>query len=154
MASVNYTGRIVDLLIFQNTAPAGEKKIRLGLTNEVTTGIQKLVQSFTTLFLTKRGSIPHHLDDGTEFVTSMQLGKLRAESDVKSEFALAVERVRQTLSLAADGASLPDDEVFSRAELVSFNLDKASSTLFLKVRVVSVAGSGREVFLPVPVAIR
>jgi hypothetical protein len=154
MPSIDYTGRLVDLLIFQNTAPAGERQIRLGLTNEVTTGIQKLVQSFTSLFLTKQGSIPHRLDDGTEFVTAVQLGKIRAESDVKAEFALAVERVRQTLTLAADGAELPDDETFSRAELISFNLDKAASKLFLKVRVVSVAGVGREVFLPVPVAIR
>lgn len=154
MTSTDYAGRKVDLLIFQGAAPEGRQAIRLGLTNEVTTGIQKLVQSFALLFLTKRGSIPNVPDLGTEFITAMQQGQIRDEASVKSEFALAKERVRQTLALAANEMDLPDDEIFEDAELESFVLDKASSKLSLTVRVSSVAGEARVVFLPVPLAIR
>jgi hypothetical protein len=155
MPSVNYSGRFVDLLIFQNSAPVGETKITLGfgVAGEVTTGIQKLVQSFALLFLTEQGSVLYAPTLGSEFVTAMRQGLIRDESDVESNFALAVESVRQTLDLAADEEDLPEDETFESAELQSFSLDKASSTLTLVVKVNSAAGSSRELFLPLPLAV-
>lgn len=154
--SIDYTGRSVDLLIFQGIKAAGDQKLYLGFgdAGEVVTGIQKLLQTFTTLFLTRRGTIQYHEELGTDFVGALQQGRIRDESDVKAEFAIAVEQVRQTLALQANQNELEDDEVFDSAVLNSFNLDKAASKLTLVIQVTSLAGASRTVFLPIPVAIR
>ena len=156
MASVDYTGRSVDLLIFQGTKAAGEQQVELGFgeAGEVVTGIQKVLQSFTTLFLARKGTVPSNLSLGSGFVSAMQQGRIQDESDVRNEFNLAAEDVRDVLALDAETNGLPDDEIFASAELISFALDKASQTISLKVRVTSAAGTSREVFLPVPLAIR
>lgn len=156
MASTNYTGRSVDLFIFQGAAPYGEKSITLGfgVAGEVITGIQKLVQSFTTLFLTRLGSVKYNASLGSNFIASMQQGNIRNEGDVRTEFALAVEDVRSTLVADAETNNPPDDETYASAELEGFELRKTESLLLLQVRVNSVAGSSREVFLPVPLAIK
>jgi len=156
MASTDYTGRTVDLFIFQGALPAGEQQIELGFgtAGEVTTGIQKLVQSFTTLFLTRLGSVPYNSELGSSFVAAVQQGAIRDESDVRNRFALAVEDVRQVLVADAEENNPPDDETFDSAELENFELNEAQSKLVLFARVNSVAGTSRTVFIPVPLAIR
>ena len=101
--SVDYTGRSIDLLIFQGVKAAGDQKLSLGFgdAGEVVTGIQKLLQTYTTLFLTRRGTIQYHEEIGTDFVGALQQGRIKDEADVKSEFAIAVEQVRQQDVLAA-----------------------------------------------------
>jgi hypothetical protein len=155
--STDYTGRTVDLSIFEGSAPTGNQLIRLGFTGDggnVIAGIQKLTQSYTLLFLTERGSIPQKLDQGTDFVIRMRQGRIQQESDVLSEFTLANELVREQLTLAASGQNYPDDEVFDSAILDSFELDRDLSRVLLRVRVRSIAGETRDVLLPVPVAIQ
>ena len=156
MASTDFTGRSVDLLIFQGAKAAGEQQVELGFgdAGQVVTGIQKLTQTFTTLFLTRLESVQYNPDLGSEFVTAMQASRIRDESDVKSEFALAVEQVREILSADAEANEPPDDETFESAVLENFALNEAESLIILNVRVNSVAGSSREVILPVPLAIR
>lgn len=160
MTSVDYTGRTIDLLIFQGTAVQGDQAILLDLVGpgnnggEVTTGIQKLVQSFTMLFLTERGSIKYHPELGTTFLTDMRFQRIHDEADVQSSFNLAVELIRTTLSLVAEQTSLPEDEQFASAVLQSFNLDSTNGKLTLFVKIESVAGDSRTIYLPVPVAIQ
>lgn len=157
MTSTDYTGRSVDLFIFEGALPAGEQQVRLGFSEaggKITTGIQKLVQSFALLFLTELGSIPVKPEQGTSFVTGMRRSRIQDEADVISEFTLAKELVRQALALQANAEELPDDETFDDATLLNFSLDSASSTIRLSVHVTSLAGTSRDVVLPVPVAIR
>lgn len=155
-SSVDYSGRKVDLFIFQDAALTGDKKLYLGFgtAGEMITGIEKLMQSFLSLFLTRLGTIPSNPTLGTDFVTSMQQGRILDDGDVISEFSLAVEQVRRTLALVAEQETLPADETFASAVLDSFDLDEANSKLTMKVRVSSAAGISRTVYLPVPVAIR
>jgi len=155
--STDYTGRSVDLLIFQGLQPAGEAQVTLAIgdAGEVVTGIQKLAQSFTSIFLTDVGSIHHDPTVGTTFVEAMRQGRLQDESDLKNEFALAVESVRQQLALGIDAANPPpDDEIFASAELSSFNMDQGASKITLIVRLTSAAGESREVIMPVSLAIK
>ena len=158
MASVDYTGRAVDLFIFKGSTPAGEAEITLSWDGDeggfVTTGIQKLVQSFLLLFITERGSVPHKENIGTGFVTSLRQGQILDEGDVNSEFIVASELVQQTLDLVADENDFPEDEQFESAELLRFVIDRASSLLRMTIRITSVAGESRTVFCPVPLAIR
>ena len=155
--STDYTGRSVDLLIFQGLKSAGEAQVglELGDAGEVVTGIQKLSQSFTSIFLTDVGSIPHDPTVGTSFVAAMRQGRLQDEADLKSEFSLAVENVRQQLALAIDATDPPpDDETFASATLRSFDMDRGASKITLVVVLQSAAGESREVVMPVSLAIK
>lgn len=158
MASTDYTGRTIDLSIFIGAKPAGEDKLTLDFTSggDVITGIEKMVQTFTLLFLTEQGTVEYYPTLGTPFITSVRKGFINNESDVKNQFNLAVELIRQTMDLAADAAvpALPPDETYESAELLSFSLDKAASLLTMQIKVNSVAGSSRAVILPVPLAIQ
>jgi hypothetical protein len=158
MSSADYSGRKVDLLIFENTAPAGQTRVRLGWSADggglVTTGIEKLVQSYTVAFLTRTGTSPYHPSQGSDFVLAMQRGRIREEADVKAEFAIATEQLRQFFALQAKQNSLPEDETLESAVLDSYALDKAAGKIMLKVAITSLAGSARTVYIPVPAAIR
>jgi hypothetical protein len=146
----------VDLNIFQGIEPVGDQQVVLGFgeAGEVVTGIAKLCQVFAKLFLTIPGTMQYHPELGTEFVSAMRIGRIQDEADVRSEFSLAAEAVRLTLNLDAETSNPPDDERLESAVLVRVNIDKAASKITLFVRVTSVAGESRVVFLPVPVAIR
>lgn len=155
--SVNYSGRSIDLFIFQGAALTGDQKITPSFGEsggQITTGIQKLSQSFGVLFLTEKGSVPSEPDKGSSFVTSVRRQRIKDESDVQAEFNLAVEDVRRTLKLAEVDAGLSNDERFDSATLKSFNLDEDAGKLTLFVNVVSLAGTSRVIYLPIPVPIR
>ena len=157
--STNYTGRNVDLNIFQNTPAegAGESLVELvfgGDGGEVVTGIHKLCQSFTVLFLTEISSIPLHTALGTNFVTAVRMGRLRDEGDVRSEFQESAERVKQTLDLEIDTYNLPEDEQIESVVLQNFEINQAASQLKIYVRITTVAGNSRVLYLPVPIAIQ
>lgn len=155
--STDYTGRSVDLLIFQGLTPAGDAQVGLGFgdTGEIVTGIQKLSQSFTSIFLTDVGSIHHDSSVGTSFIEAMRQGRLKDEADLKSEFLLAAENVRQQLALAIDPAKPPPaDETFVSATLRSFDMDRGASKITLFVVLLSAAGESREVIMPVSLAIK
>jgi len=87
-------------------------------------------------------------------VTAMQQGRILDDGQVISEFAAAAEQVKSLLLSEAEANNLSDDETVSRIVLQSFDLDRTNSKLTLTVRVESVAGTSRVVYLPVPLAIR
>ena len=156
MVSTDYSGRTVDLLIFQGVQPTGNPQITLGFgaAGEVVTGIQKLTQTFTTMFLTAQGSIPYWPTLGTNFVPHLQQGVIRDEASVKSEFQFASELIRQVLVLQTAQQATPDDEAFSSATLLSYSINKNTATLSLQIQIESLAGTTNTVFLPIPVPIR
>jgi hypothetical protein len=159
-ASVNYTGRLVDMFIFQNAKLSGDALIHLGFDGEngskVTSGIQKMAQTWAILFLTEVGSIPYDPAVGTSFVTNMRLGLIRDEMSVKGEFGLAATAVHTQMATAAQKAQepLPADEQLELSNLIRFNLDKSRSKLTLYVRLTSQAGTKHDILLPIPVAIQ
>ena len=156
--SIDYTGRTVDLLIFQGVEPSGKQRIHTGFALDeggyVCTGVQKVAQSWLILFLTDLGTVLNKPTRGSSFLHAMRTGRIRVEDDVSAEFSLAAEQVRQTMGLdaSADG-TLPADERLDEAVLLEFDLDQAASYLYLKVRILTVAGDSRDVILPVPVTI-
>lgn len=155
MPSTNYTGRKTDLLIFQGEIGPDDNQVSLGFGDltKVTTGIQKLMQIFAVMFLTEKGSVPYKPKYGTDFITAVRFQRIRDESDVKANFSAAAEAVRRTLSMEANKNKPSDDERLKEAILQKFTLDKLNGKLSLFVKIVSVAGESRELFLPVPLAI-
>ncbi len=158
MASTDYTGRTIDLSIFIGAQASGEEQLTLDFTDggDVITGVEKMVQTYTILFLTELGTVEYFPNLGTTFITAVRQGAINNENDVQNQFDLAAELIRQTMDLAADAADpvLQPDEIYDSSTLLSFNLDKLNSKLTMKIQVLSQAGSARTVFLPVPLAIQ
>jgi hypothetical protein len=152
--TTDYTGRQTDMFIFQGAIPRGEAELRLGFDDLglVTTGIQKVAQTWLILFLTPRGSA-FDAEKGTDFIHDMRTGRIRTENDVSLSFASAAELVRVQQDNEEAVASLPLDERLDDAELQSFEIDRNAATLILYVRITTLAGDGLDLFVPVPVAI-
>lgn len=158
MASTDYTGRTVDYLIFQGVEETGKQPIETGFGEGgyLCTGIQKVAQSWTVLFMTDRGSVLNKPTRGSSFLPAVRQGRIQVDADVRSQFAAAADQVRRTMELDAvkSNVVLSDDERLDNASLESFTLDKGASYLYLKIRITSLAGDSRTVFLPVPIVIR
>lgn len=137
-----------DLLIFQGVAARGEQKVELALGSAgmFTTGIQKVSQSFTKLFLTERGSVASAPDVGTDFLTQLRSGVIRDEPTLQAAFQAAVLDILNYMN-NNESAGLPDDERMAEANLVSWDLQPGF--LSIKVQVVTVAGTFRVYELPV-----
>lgn len=156
--SVNYTGRTIDYLIFQGVAATGQQQVSLELGDEtggqVCTGVQKVSQTFTSMLLTKVGTLLADSEYGTEFMTKAQSGMFRTDADVKTAFSGAAELVRRKMRQEAAANNLPNDERLARVELTSISLDRGASKLTLAAQLITDAGSTRTVYLPVSVVIR
>ena len=157
-ASTDYTGRTVDLLIFQGVKASGKQPIEtaFGLDEGgyVCTGVQKVAQTWLVLFMTERGTVLNKPTRGSTFFTSLRFGRIRTEDDITAEFAMAAEQVRQTMDLdAAEDGTLPDDERLDEAILLEYSIDRLASMIYLKVRILTIAGDSRTIFLPVSVTI-
>ena len=153
--SIDYTGRSVDLLIFQGAAAVGNQPITTGwgAAGELCTGVQKVAQTWLTLFLTEPGTVLNKPTRGSGFITAVRRGRIQVEADVPAEFALAAEQVWRTMDLDASVESWPTDERLDEATLEDFTLNKEASYLYLRIKILSVAGETRIVYLPVPTVI-
>jgi hypothetical protein len=158
MASTDFTGRTVDLLIFQGVEETGNQPITTswGTAGQLCTGVQKIAQSWTALFLTDQGSVLNDPTRGSTFLQSMRFGRIQVDEDIPAEFAIASAQVRRTMGLDTSNSStvLEDDERLARAELLDYSIERNTSLLRLKVRLHSVAGDSRVIFLPISVPVR
>lgn len=156
MASTDYTGRTVDLLIFQGVEEFGDQPLTTGWgdAGELCTGIQKIAQTWAILFLTDRGTIFNEPERGSSFVVAVRSGAIQVDEDVPAEFSIAATQVARTMSIDATDQNLEDDEILDRAELLDYRVDTIISNLYLRVRIWSLAGESRTVFLPIPFSIK
>lgn len=157
MSSTDYTGRTVDQLIFQGVKATGEQQLTLGwgTAGELCTGVQKVAQTWTNLFFTDRNSIPLDPDRGSDFMRAVRMGRIQVNADIEAEFNIAAERIRRTMDQdAVEAGDLPDDERLDEAVLLDYDINRELSRLYLKVKLRTMAGDSREIYLPVPVAIR
>jgi len=154
MSSTDYTGRTVDLFIAQGAEERGSREITTGFAldggGQVTTGVQKAAQFFLIVFLTERTTRAHDQSFGTRFVT--QLRQTNANSPkVRIAFQEAADDVLEQQQ-KYKSASAADDEIIGKIELLDFNSPQAD-TVELRIRITTLAGTSREVIVPVSLAI-
>lgn len=139
----SWSGREVDILFLYIENPSAPSIVRSNMVFGEKTlqiaGIQKAVQSFVSLLLTRRGTSAR-ADLGTDFITAAQQGRIRTNADLQNQTALASsDAVRQVNQQAVR----PDERIAS-AVLLSSAVERQSITL--RIRVTTEAGS-RAVFL-------
>lgn len=150
MNVTNYAGRLIDLFIFQGAQPTKEQKIHLGfgIGGAVTTGIQKMAQTFAILFLTETGSVPSAPTRGTGFITAIRQGAIIDEASLQSEFVLAAQLVKNFMALEAEITNPPLDETLADATLKNFDLDEGAGKITIYVLLTSAAGTSWDLYLP------
>lgn len=152
----DYVGRLVDVSLFQGVAEGRGNPLEMALlaVNEggrAVAGTAKLAQRFFLEFMTEQGSIPQAPLRGSTFMYAARTGQLRTTSEAEQQFYLALDEITDNL-IGEEEESIPDDEAFSAAELEEISL--AAGYLTLRVRLTSVAGSSREVILPISIRAR
>ena len=148
---MNGEPRVYDVLAFQGAQPLGEVRLEQILFDEAAagmlcTGIQKLSQRFVLELLTERGSMFYLPDRGTQFMTRFRLGYMRTEADVFVAFNFALNDAELRLT-AEELDTDPADERYAGATLDLVTI--ADGVVILHVTLRSMAGTGREVIMPI-----
>jgi hypothetical protein len=154
--STDYTGRTVDLEVFQTEAvPSQLLKLSLtatdGNAHRRVTGMQKLVQRYLLALLTPKGSVKYYPDRGTDLMLAAAAGLFQGRSDIVQYFGLANSDAAAQLKAAdasVEGASAPDDEKYAKSWLMDYLIDQTGTRLYLKVRLLSQAGEDFTFIIP------
>jgi len=148
-----YHGRTFDLLALRGAQPV--RNVRLDQTlfgtdsgGDVCTGIQKLAQRWVLGFLTIRGTMKFLPALGTDFLREGRRGQFRTEADIVAAFGFAMVPLGKQLR-NEERADQPNDERYGGAELLRVTL--TGDSMSLTVRISSLAGTSREVILPISV---
>lgn len=149
----DYQGRKFDILAFQPSKYTTELDQALAADNSgglICTGIQKLAQRWVLEFLTPTDSMPYKIGRGCSFMANVRSGKLRNNVDVVSFFSAAAAEVGVNL-INEDAVSDPSDERYADVTLDGFSLS-GDGKLVLEITLLSVAGTTRQVILPINVS--
>jgi hypothetical protein len=152
---LDYVGRTVDILAFDDARASGEAKLTQDLvqprqSGALTTGIQKLAQRFLIELLTERGSLEYLPARGTFFITQIRAGIIRTSQDLFVAFSAAERELRNNLRLEDNLENDPQDEQYQSATLTNASL--FGDTAILNIDVTSAAGTTRKVIYPLRVA--
>lgn len=111
------------------------------------TGLQKLIQRYTVLFLTPKGSVKYHPDQGSRFINAFGADNIQTSGDIVAQFAFANYDVIAQLRWEETDDD-PDDERIKSVSLLDYNIDYSEGRLYLKVRLISLAGESAELTIP------
>ncbi len=152
--STDTTGRLLDILISQGINFVDRNTLKpvtleFGNAERVVTGAQKLIQQWLITFFTKLGSVQANPNYGTSFMRNMEQGRIITDADVRLEFADAASAALDILDEV--NVDKPEDEQLEVAELIDFTLEP--TVLNLQVNIISKAGEGTTVILPLPLKV-
>lgn len=143
--------RQYDLLVLQPPSISGQPTrptfLDVAGSAKLCTGLAKLAQRFTILFLTRLGSVRYDPTRGTEFVTAAVSGRIRHETDAKAEFNFSTMRIKQQLADLYNNADVSADEKLETATLDSVSI--AEDTIDLEITITSQAGNFARFVVPV-----
>ena len=155
--TTDYTGRQLDVELLQSiTKPA--ELIPVTVSNvstppKLVAGIQKLVQRYALLLLTNVGEVKFDQEQGGDLMRLLLEGYVQDVGQLQYAFAYANDRVTRMLNeedINTDlyVASSPDEQI-STATLLDAQVDKVTSTAYLRVYIVSQAGEDFTFVVPV-----
>lgn len=151
--ATNYSGRLVDVEGLQTVAaPTGMVQVYFTATTgqRIVSGIQKLIQRYAIIYLSNKDS---YYDPvlGTDFMMKVVNGLIQTRENVAVAFAFAnddVLRILRVDDVDPKYGTLPDDEKVDKVTLEDYNVDLATGTLFLRLKIATKAGDSAEFLLP------
>lgn len=154
---VDYSGRAVDLLLLKTVlaAPVVNKRVRLDVSDVPMSvaGVEKLVQRYALLFLTKFGSCHVDEGEGTRFVSRVQYGFVY---DMPSLTAAAAEANLWTMTQVREGDAgldTPQDERLVKSDVVDLKFSREKAEVMVSVRLTTEAGSSYDYIIPVAIGV-
>jgi len=118
------------------------------------TGLQKLIQRYTILFLTALGSNEYDPTTGSEFTLAFMIGGLSRRDQIVHYFTFANARITDALrreqGMSAYGGIPPPDERLKEAILFDYYIDTTTAVVRLKIQITSEAGDSAIFVLPTP----
>jgi len=170
----NYAGRHVDIELLQHMEQplpvqrvwpdiVGKPEVDPGtgrtvtdLAPKIVSGIEKAVQRYAKLLLTNAGSSRLAPGAGNTLVRSVRAGQVSNLAYFGHLFALA--NITALSAIAEDDAdaafgSIPDDERIVSANLEDMELERATGTARLRIRITTAAGDDYTFIIPVEAGI-
>lgn len=157
--STDYSGRLVDLEFLQsitsiNDVTAVSKSIALQQPKMVT-GMQKLLQRYTTILLTTLGGVHLMPDQGTRFLSQVLRGGGRSRGHILQTFAFAnvdvIEQLRREDNATDLFGQQEPDEMIGIANLIDYTVDTGKGILSLVIYIENKVGETFNYVLPVPI---
>jgi len=155
--STDYTGRQSDLCFLSGIAGPGtgtaEPALSIVSDPKRVTGVQKLMQRYTNLLITKLDSIEFAPGVGTSLVPSIQGGRASNEAYLQHIFAVASANALDVMAADDSNTTLygttQDDEIIESADLTDIIIDYARATVSLSVSITTAAGDTYDFIVPV-----
>ena len=150
--TTNYTGRTIDLHIFQgvNAPNASDITPSFGLISNYCSGVQKLVQRYAILLLTELGSQELYPDFGSDLLTKLtSTSNNYNRSDLFTLFALANVKVSDVILAYQIENPLPLDEQLDVATLEEI-VTTTDGGVALRVNISTRAVGAIDFLLPLP----
>lgn len=151
-STTDYSGRTVDLLVLQLVStPVSEKVVRPDVSKfpHMTTGIEKLVQRYTQLFLTQRGSVRNRPGEGSDFMTLLGAGNIYDINTLTVAASAANKTVMDQIRTEDAVLDTPGDEALEASSIKDLAIDRAKATVYVTVRLDTVAGESYVYTTPV-----
>jgi hypothetical protein len=158
--STSYAGRQLDMELLQHVGVPVDQRVypavdhdRDGSGPRICAGMEKVVQRYAKLLLTDLGSVKFDDDLGNDLMSSVRNGRVYSRAWLTHLFNEANRNVLNAMILDDNDTDtfgdLPDDERIDTAELVDLDIDQASATVRIHVRIVTLAGEEYEYIAPV-----
>lgn len=151
-SKIDYNNRTVDLLLLKTVfSPVSDKIVDPDVSSEpmMVTGIEKLVQRFTLLFLTQLGTVRNSEREGTEFMSNLGSGRIYDESTLRSAASAANNAAMSQIRSEDARLGTPDDEALERSVVIDAKLDRGSSTVSLTIGITTVSGDTYTYITPI-----
>lgn len=153
-STTNYSGRKVDLHIFQGVNPNKLSPVTpsFGKISNFCSGIQKLIQRFAIALMTDLGSQPNYPDFGTKLMSTLNnRNMLFNKADLYPIFNFAAYKVvSEFRDYQAKNYDIPDDEKLNTAYLSDIII--SNDSIAFKVTIIPVSGDTTEFLIPLPKA--
>lgn len=155
--TTDYTGRQLDVELLQSiTKPAELVPVTLSNVSKppkMVAGIEKLVQRYALLLLTNIGEVHFDQEQGGDLLKLLLEGYVQDVGQLNYAFASANNLVISQLNnddLNTDTyGTIPPDEMIKEATLLDSSVDKATSTAYLRIQVISQADTDFVFVVPV-----
>jgi len=120
---------------------------------KICSGMEKVVQRYAKLLLTDLGSVKFDSELGNDLMSSIRNGEVYSTAWMTQLFNEANRNVLNAMIMDDNDTDsfgdLPDDERIDTAELVDLEVDPATATVRIHVRITTLAGEEYEYIAPV-----
>jgi len=155
--STNYTGRVIDLSIFQFDGErlSGDLELAYGSPVKIITGMEKAKQAWLSVFLTAKNSALFEPNRGTFF------GEVVGQTNIDTSTIEHVANIAtvETMNIVTDDQlgstkEIPDDEYIVGAQVLDIMSDvNDPSQLLLQIGLKNRAGAVFTVYAPLAIGI-